>query len=126
MSETREQILRRDYATEFDSLRQNSIVQSHYKYGWMSETYPALASAFGSLKQRVELYERTGNAEWLVDIANFAMIEFKHPAHPAYHFRRTGSHESPGLDGISAKELLEGNTLKRFPPRTTCGLLEED
>lgn len=126
MSETREQILRRDYSTEFDSLRQNAIVQSHYKYGWMSETYPALASAFGSLKQRVELYERTGNADWLVDIANFAMIEFKHPAHPDYHFRRTGSHESPGLDGISAKELLEDKMPERFPPRTTCGLLEED
>ena len=106
MGETRDQILRRDYSTEFESLRQNSIVQSHYKYGWMSDSYPALADAFGSLKKRVELYEKTGNADWLVDIANFAMIEFMHPAHKDYHFRRTGSDESPGLDGISIVELM--------------------
>ena len=106
--DTREQILRRDYSTEFDTLRQNSMLQSHYKYGHISENYPALADAFGSLKKRVELYEQTGNADWLIDIANFAMIEFMHPAHKDYHFRRTGSDESPGLDGISSKELLEG------------------
>lgn len=106
--DTKEQILKRDYSTEFDSLRQNAIVQSHYKYGWMSETYPELADAFGSLEKRVELYKQTGNADWLIDIANFAMIEFMHPAHRKYHFRRTSSDESPGLDGISSKELLEG------------------
>lgn len=105
--DTKEKILKRDYSTEFDSLRQNAIVQSYYKYGWMSESYPELADAFGSLLKRVELYKQTGNADWLVDIANFAMIEFMHPAHKGYHFRRTGSDESPGLDGISAKELMD-------------------
>jgi hypothetical protein len=102
-----ESILRRDYSDEFDSLRKNSIIQSHYKYGWMSDTYPELADAFGSLEKRVEMYRQTGNADWLVDIANFAMIEFMHPKHPLHHFRRTGSDESPGLDGVSAKELME-------------------
>ena len=102
-----ESILRRDYSDEFDSLRKNSIIQSHYKYGWMSDTYPELADAFGSIEKRVELYRHTGNADWLVDIANFAMIEFMHPKHPSYHFRRTSSGESPGLDGVSAKELME-------------------
>lgn len=105
--DTREQILRRDYSTEFDTLRQNSMLQSHYKYGWMSDTYPELADAFGSLEKRVDLYRQTGNADWLVDIANFAMIEFMHPKHHKHHFRRTGSEESPGLDGVSAKELME-------------------
>ena len=100
-------ILKRDYSDEFDTLRKNSIIQSHYKYGWMSESYPQIANAFGSLKKRVERYEETGNADWLVDIANFAMIEFAHPAHPLYHFRRTSSDESPGLDGISITELME-------------------
>ena len=107
MGDTREQILKRDYSNEFETLRQNAIIQSHYKYGWMSESYPELANAFGSLKKRIDLYEQTGNADWLIDIANFAMIEFMYPAHPAYHFRRTSSEESPGLDGISINELRE-------------------
>ena len=102
-----DKILSRDYSNEFDSLRKNSIVQGHYRYGWMSDTYPHTADAFGSLKKRVELYEETGNADWLIDIANFAMIEFAHPAHPSYHFKRVNHEESPGLDGISMKELME-------------------
>ncbi len=57
MMDTRDQILKRDYSTEFDSLRQNAIIQSHYKYGWMSESYPELADAFGSLMKRVERYQ---------------------------------------------------------------------
>ena len=105
--EKQKQILNRDYSEEFDTLRKSSIVQSHYKYGWMADTYPELANAFGSLKKRVEMFEKDGNADWLIDIANFAMIEFKHPSHPKFHFRRTGSNESPGLDGTSSKELME-------------------
>lgn len=119
--DTKEQILKRDYSTEFDSLRQNSIVQSHYKYGWMSDTYPELADAFGSLIKRVELYKETGNADWLIDIANFAMIEYMHPAHSKYHFRRTHSDESPragwhqckGIDGrIKKWRPVMSNTIR--------------
>ena len=106
--DTAEQIMQRDYSFEFDELRKNRIVQSHYKYGWMCETYPTgLASAIGSLKKRLELYEQTGNTEYLVDVANFAMIEFKYPMHKSAHFKTVPSEESPGLDGISAKELME-------------------
>jgi hypothetical protein len=105
--ESREQILSRDYSFDFDKGRQDRIVQSYYKYGWMSETYPnGLASAIGSLDKRLELYKQTGNREYLMDVANFAMIEYMYPQHPNAHFRVVPSEESPGLDGISAKELL--------------------
>ena len=103
-----EEILKRDYSEEFDTLRKNRMVTSHYKYGWVSENYPTgLASAVGSLKKRLELYEKTGNREWLLDVANFAMIEFMFPVHPDAHYRATPSAESPGLDGTSSRELLE-------------------
>lgn len=101
-------ILSRDWDTEFIEYMKNRILVSHYKYGWVSDTYgKKLASALESLKKRVELYEKTGNTEWLVDVANFAMIEFGYPTIKGAHFRATDSHESPGLVGISAKELLE-------------------
>lgn len=113
--DTPHEILDRDYSVRFDELRKNRIVQSHYKYGWCSDTYPnGLADAVASLEKRLELYKQTGNAEWLVDVANFAMIEFMYPTHPSAHFRVTGSEESPGLlektgrTGISSKELMEG------------------
>jgi hypothetical protein len=56
--------------------------------------------------QRIELYKQTGNKEHLVDAANFLRIEYKYPKHPKAHFRGTDSRESPGLVGISAKELM--------------------
>jgi hypothetical protein len=106
--DTREQILSKDWSTNFINGMQNRIVQSHYKYGYASENYPTgLASAIGSLDKRLELYKQTGNLEYLMDVANFAMIEYMYPQHPKAHFRVVPSEESPGLDGISAKELMD-------------------
>ena len=101
-------ILQRDWSNEFINLMQNRIIVSHYKYGWISQNYPELAKAIDSAEERLRLYRETGNTEWLVDLANFAMIEFMHPSHQQAHFRATGSDESPGLkNGISYKELME-------------------
>lgn len=41
--------------------------------------------------------QRPGNTEWLIDAANFAMIEFMQPQVPGAHFRATDSNASPGL-----------------------------
>lgn len=106
--DTPEIILRRDYSEDFDAKRKNRILVSHHKYGWMSDTYPDLAQAVISLRARLELYEQDGNLEHLVDVANFAMIEFMYPSHPNAHFRATDSGESPGLaGGISYKQMCE-------------------
>lgn len=101
-------IIQRDWSKDFISLMQNRIIVSHYKYGWISQTYPEMAKAIDSAEERLRLYRETGNTEWLVDLANFAMIEFMRPSHPQAHFRATSSGESPGLaNGISYKELME-------------------
>jgi hypothetical protein len=69
---------------------------SYFKYGPLSIAYPERVNAVASLKRRLEKYEKTGNTEFLMDLANFAMIEFMRPAHPEAHFRPTDSRESPG------------------------------
>ena len=55
--ETRETILKRDFSKEFITKMENAIVMSHYKYGWMSQTYPELAQAYKCIKERLELRE---------------------------------------------------------------------
>ena len=51
---------------------------------------------------------RSWNTEYLVDVANFAMIEFEHPAIPGAQLSAMDSDESPGLaGGVSFKELME-------------------
>ena len=37
-------------------------------------------------------YERTGNQEFLVDVANYAMLECMHPSHPESHFESSDSY----------------------------------
>ena len=108
MADTEEMILKRDFSNEFVTKMKNAILTSHYKYGYMSETYPELAQAYKCIKERLELYEKTHNTEYLVDIANFAMIEFKHPAFDDAKYTPTDSNQSPGLaGGISYKQMLE-------------------
>ena len=100
-------ILRRDFSEDFFAKMKGSMLQSHYKYGWVSDTYPELADAIACLKQRLELYEKDGNIDHLVDVANFAMIESMYPRHPNAHFERLSSDKSPGLVGISYKQMMQ-------------------
>ena len=72
---------------------------SFYKYGSVIDGYPKRVDAIASLRRYLEYYEDTGNAEFLMDVANFAMIEFMLPRHPNAHFVPTDSSESPGRVG---------------------------
>lgn len=108
MSETREMILQRSFSDGFVSKMRNAIEMSHYKYGWASKTYPELAQAYKCIQQRLEMYEKTHNKDYLVDVANFAMLEFMFPAFADAAYRPTDSDGSCGLaDGISYKELMD-------------------
>jgi hypothetical protein len=71
------------------------MVMSFYKYGFVAEGAPKI-DLLDSLHKRLERYRETGNTEWLMDVANFAMIEFMFPKHPGAHFRGTDADESPG------------------------------
>lgn len=85
-----------EFSTEFVQAMANRMAVSFHKYGPVFEGYPARVNALQSMVDRMAKYNETGNGEWLVDAANFLMIEFMHPAHPEAHFRPTDSDESPG------------------------------
>lgn len=69
--------------------------------------YPEIGDAIASLKERLKLYEKTGNLEHLIDVGNFAMIEYMHPRHPNAHFEAQDSDKSPGVVGGSYKQMVE-------------------
>jgi hypothetical protein len=91
-----EKILETEFCPRFVKLMQNAMVLSFYKYGPAAEGFPHKVDAIASLKARLDKYKETGNTEWLVDAANFALIEFMHPRHPKAHFAGTDGDESPG------------------------------
>lgn len=74
----------------------NRMVVSFHKYGPVVDAYPHKVDAIGSLMQRLRKYAKDGNTEWLMDVANFAMIEFMLPRHPKAHFIGTDDDASPG------------------------------
>lgn len=82
---------------------------SFHKYGPLKKAYPDKVSAIESLKQRLDRYEQDGNTEWLMDVANFAMIEFMAPAHPSAHFSPQDSDTSPGRVGHNGRKSRRTN-----------------
>lgn len=85
-----------EFSVRFVQGMADRMAMSYYKYGRVAEAYPRKVDAIGSLKIRLEKYEQTGNTEFLMDLANFAMIEFMHPRHEKAHYKATDSSESPG------------------------------
>lgn len=49
-----------------------------------------------SALKRIEKYRETGNTEYLMDAANFCMMEFMFPTHQQAHFKAEDSAASPG------------------------------
>ena len=106
---SRNEILKRDFSESFVAKMKNAIETSHYKYGWASKTYPELAQAYKCIEERLDVYKRTHNKDYLVDIANFAMLEFLYPSFSDAMYKPTDDDKSVGLaGGISYKELMEG------------------
>lgn len=86
----------KEWSDDFWEKMKNRMLVSFHKYGPVKDsefTHKSISDA----KKRIEKYEETGNTEWLVDAANFCMIEFMYPSHKDAHFRATDSHESPGI-----------------------------
>ena len=105
---TREEILKKDFSEAFITKMKNSIEMSYYKYGNASKTYPELAQAYKCIQERLDLYIKTKNKDYLIDIANFAMLEFMFPSFKDARYEPGDSDKSPGLaGGISYKELME-------------------
>lgn len=104
-----DKILKTEYSEDFDKKRKNSMVMSYYKYGPMGANYSGgqpNVDAIKSLEMRLEKYKETGNTDFLVDIANFAMIEFMYPQHKSAHYKAGADEkDSPGLHGMSVKEI---------------------
>lgn len=93
-------VLKTEFSDRFVQLMKNRMITSFYKYGPVKiNCENNLTNVVDSLKLRLDKYIQTGNTEFLVDVANFAMMEYMYPQHENGHFTPTDSSESPGLIG---------------------------
>lgn len=94
-----------EYSEEFDRKRKNAILVSYHKYGPAKENFQkGMVDAIGSLKKNLKKFEETGNTEYLVDVANYAMFRFMYPQGNE-SYRPTDSDQSAGVDGITINEM---------------------
>lgn len=90
------------------------MIVSFCKYGPIKQGFPHKINAIDSLKQRLEKYQQTGNLEFVVDAANFCLIEFLCPSHPKPFFKGTDSDESPGRTTKTGRVTHEPNEEEQF------------
>lgn len=90
------------------------MAMSFEKYGDLREAYPNKLDALASMQLRIDKYQLTGNTEYLMDAANFCMIEYMRPRHALAHFKAEDSAESPGRVSLAGDNVGQSaNTLQR-------------
>jgi hypothetical protein len=76
------------------------MATGYFNYGHMRR-WQKPSNSLENIKLRLEAYEKTQNTEFLMDAANFSMMEFAVPNLPGAFFKSTTKSESPGamVDG---------------------------
>lgn len=82
------------YSLSFLQGMVNRMLVSFHKYGPVHLAVRNGVDCLASCKQRLAKYEETGNTEYLMDAANYAMMEYMYPSHPQAHF--DAESRSPG------------------------------
>jgi hypothetical protein len=91
-----ERLRESEWSPRFESLMRNRLVMGALRYGPMAPQRRLRPSFLPGLRKRLAQYGATGNAEFLVDVANLALLEFEIGHHPRRHFAVThGDHAQP-------------------------------
>lgn len=83
-----------------------AMMVSFHKYGRVADAYPLKFSAADDVRARMKKYRDTGNKHYLVDAANFAMIEAMHPGREA-EWGENSAVDSPGRTTASGHRLVQ-------------------
>ena len=85
-----------EYSPGFIQGMVNRMAVSYHKYGALEIAYPHKLSALHTLDAAIAKYRESKNTEYLIDAANYLMIEFMHPSVDGAHFEGTDHDRSIG------------------------------
>lgn len=101
----------------------NRMGVSFFKYGPVPEAYPDKVDAIATGKEKIKLYLEggvvkgkaiePGNVEYLIDAANYMMIEFMYPRNPNAFFKATDSDGSTGRTWVDGTQTDAGHGAKQ-------------
>lgn len=83
-----------EFSGEFMQAMLNRVAVGFFQYGPVAQ---AQTDHLKNARHRLDQYEKTGNTEFLIDAANFAMFEFMAPGIPGASFKATDHTDSPGI-----------------------------
>jgi len=95
-----------EFDPEFVVRMMAAMMVSFHKYGRVAVAYPAKFNAASDVRARMSKYRETGNKHYLVDAANFAMIEAMHPSRAA-EWAGNDAADSPGRTTASGHRLVQ-------------------
>ena len=78
---------RSEWSPRFERLMRNRLVIGAMRYGLLHAPGKKRWDRGAGIRKRLKQYEETGNLEYLVDVANLALLEFEESDHPLKHFR---------------------------------------
>lgn len=94
-----DEILKADYSYEFDKMRQNMVIVSHFKYGKARDNFAnGRVDAIKTAELCIEAFKKDKNLEHLADAANYLMFRFKYPFE-GEEYKHTDSDRSVGTIG---------------------------
>lgn len=97
-----------EFDPEFVVRMLQAMMVSYHKYGRVADAYPLKFDASSDVRARMAEYRKTGNKHFLVDAANFAMIEVMHPApERSAAYLGNDAADSPGRTTASGHRLVQ-------------------
>ena len=94
-----ESLRKSEWSPNFEELMRNRLIMGSFRYELFEVKRKGLK--YDCAKEaiaRVELFQKTGNTEHLVDAANMCLIEFEFSNHPNKHFAQID-------DGVHAERI---------------------
>ena len=76
-----------EWCSEFETLMRNRLVMGAVRYGSLRDfknkpKYDHINNAINKLKE----FQKTGNAELLVETSNYCLLDYWYQYHPNFHF----------------------------------------
>jgi hypothetical protein len=78
-----------EWSPEFEQYMRNRLIMGALRYGRLGAPGKPSYDCVSRMQKDLLDYHLTGNREFLVDIANHALVEFVEGRHPKAHFRAT-------------------------------------
>lgn len=75
-----------EWSIDFERFMRNRLIMGAIRYGKIHEKNKPQYDRIDSMKKRIGKYIKSGNKEYLVDIANLCLLEFEECTHTNQHF----------------------------------------